>query len=226
MIDGEEKQDKRTRMGKIARLPLQLREDLCARLLANQPGRIILPWLNELPEAKEVLLDFGGEPITDQNLSNWRKGGFQDWLGRRERIQRVKELAKFATGLATANNSSIAEGAAAIASGKILEMLEAVDGAMKPEDLSGVIENLVGLRMAESQAKRVQLDHEKLKRKDREIDLAEQKFMREGGEQLLKLLDDQRARDIANSPASYEQKIQSAAELMFGDLWRKHHPPQ
>src|SRR5215475_11824507 len=70
-----------TRIGKIARIPHSIREQLNLRLHDHQPHKTILPWLNSLPEVKAVLAaDFDNRPITKQNLSEWKQGGFRDWL--------------------------------------------------------------------------------------------------------------------------------------------------
>src|SRR6266481_2497868 len=70
-----------TRIGKIARLPHSLREQLNLRLHDHQPHKTILPWLNSLPEVIAILAaEFDSRPITKQNLSEWKHGGFRDWL--------------------------------------------------------------------------------------------------------------------------------------------------
>ena len=70
-----------TRNGKIARLPLAIREELNARLRNGDNGNKLIVWLNGLTEAQAVLAsEFDGKPLCKQNLSRWRKGGFADWL--------------------------------------------------------------------------------------------------------------------------------------------------
>src|SRR5882724_1373591 len=85
----------KTRIGKIAQLPKTIREELNRRLEDGQQGPELLPWLNELPVTKNLLnKQFGGKPISKFNLSDWRHGGYHDWLrlqAREERIQRVAE---------------------------------------------------------------------------------------------------------------------------------------
>jgi hypothetical protein len=50
--------------GKIGRLPHAVRQALNQRLRDSQPSDQILPWLNSLPEARQVLAKhFGGSPI-------------------------------------------------------------------------------------------------------------------------------------------------------------------
>ena len=70
-----------TRVGKIARLPAWVRTQLNERLHNGEPGPALVAWLNKVPAVQEVLAkSFGGRPVTVQNLSEWRKGGFADWL--------------------------------------------------------------------------------------------------------------------------------------------------
>ena len=73
------------RNGKIARLPKPIREELNRRLDQGTPGGPLLQWLNSLPEVQVVLAaDFGGRPINKQSLSQWRHGGYAEWLRLRE----------------------------------------------------------------------------------------------------------------------------------------------
>jgi hypothetical protein len=76
-----------TRLSKIARLPANIREELNRRLHDGKLSSNILPWVNNLPETKEILAQlFGGKPITHQNLSEWRRAGYQDWLFHQQRL--------------------------------------------------------------------------------------------------------------------------------------------
>jgi hypothetical protein len=69
------------RNGKIARLPLHIRTELNRRLQDGEPGIKLLKWLNGLPAVRAALREyFGGVPISIQNLSEWRQGGYQDWV--------------------------------------------------------------------------------------------------------------------------------------------------
>jgi len=67
--------------GKIARLPRELREQINRRLVNNEPGNQLVAWLNGLPEVQAVLAEhFGGREINEDNLSEWKQHGHQDWL--------------------------------------------------------------------------------------------------------------------------------------------------
>src|SRR3954454_18054787 len=67
------------RRGKIGRLPWALRREVNQRLVQEQPAKVILSWLNSLPEVRATLLPYFGKPeVTVQNLSEWRGGGFRE----------------------------------------------------------------------------------------------------------------------------------------------------
>ena len=80
------------RIGKIAQLPMSVRGQLNRRLQQEQSGKALVAWLNGLAEVKEVLAaEFGGRAITEQNLSDWKQGGYQDWLRQKESRQRIDQ---------------------------------------------------------------------------------------------------------------------------------------
>ncbi len=77
-----------TRTGKIARLPKSVRDELNRRLLDGQSGRLLVEWLNSLPEVQAALKrEFDGRDILPQNLSEWRRGGFREAVARMEAEQ-------------------------------------------------------------------------------------------------------------------------------------------
>ena len=83
------------RNGKVARLPKVVREELNRRLEDGQQGRELLCWLNGLPATAQLVgSEFGGRPINKHNLSDWRRGGYVDWLRWQEREARIREVAE------------------------------------------------------------------------------------------------------------------------------------
>jgi hypothetical protein len=71
----------KARNGKIARIPLEIREQLNARLADGEPGNRLVQWLNANPDVMKVMAEqFEGRPITEGNLSEWRAGGYEEWL--------------------------------------------------------------------------------------------------------------------------------------------------
>ena len=82
-----------TRTGKIARLPAAIRDQLNRRLLDNEPGSSLLGWLNSLPEVQAILAaDFASQPVSPANLSQWKNGGYSDWLTRRDALALAHDL--------------------------------------------------------------------------------------------------------------------------------------
>jgi len=71
----------RARVGKIARLPEQIREELNRKLKNGARAKNLVAWLNQIPDVNAMLAEcFAGHPIREQNISEWRAGGYQDWL--------------------------------------------------------------------------------------------------------------------------------------------------
>src|ERR1035441_7493325 len=102
-----------TRTGKIARLPRGIREQLTRRLEDGELGTQLVIWLNALPEAQAMLAgEFAGRAISEQNLSEWKRGGYRDWLARQEVLAQVHELAADAEELAGGAQGGWGEAAA------------------------------------------------------------------------------------------------------------------
>ncbi len=86
-----------TRRGKIARLPLEVRQRLNVRLRDGEKGESALAWLNGLPEVRGILeREFGGAAINHVNLTAWRQGGYGDWLREQELQEAAKSLEEVA----------------------------------------------------------------------------------------------------------------------------------
>ncbi len=82
-----------TRTGKIARLPASIRDQLNRRLLDNEPGPSVLDWLNSLPEVHAILAaEFASQPVSAANLSQWKNGGYCDWLTRHDAMALARDL--------------------------------------------------------------------------------------------------------------------------------------
>ena len=82
-----------TRTGKIARLPKAVRDELNQRLVNGEPGTELVAWLNSLPEVQHVIAEqFRRKPVRAQNVSEWKQGGYQDWLNKQEAMEAVRHL--------------------------------------------------------------------------------------------------------------------------------------
>lgn len=74
-----------THVGKIGRLPKSTRDCLGERIENGESGQKLVEWLNSLNIVKETLKEhFDGRPITEQNISDWRRNGHQLWLRHQE----------------------------------------------------------------------------------------------------------------------------------------------
>lgn len=223
------------RKGKIATLPAKIREEINRRLHDGQQGPQIIPWLNSQEEVLRVLDErWGEEPITPQNLSEWRQGGYQDWLARRDREDSIKTLSEFSYKIAKASGGSLTEGAIAIAGGRILELLEKVADGEKPDnlvalknedgsyelpfefDLEKLINSLATLRGREIDQQRTKQRDVVLEQRNRQLALEETKFRRQTAELFLKWYEDKRAKEIVESKGAKETKMEDLVQLMFG----------
>lgn len=206
---------------KISRLPREIRDELNLRILNGEPGSVILPWLNALPEMQEVIAKFFPHdgPVTDNNLSTWRNGQYAKWEERRERLQATKENAKFAADLAGAGKNAASKGAAEILAGSILQLLEATEGKLDPKEFKSLVASVVMLRGAEIEQQRAELEKEKLKRKDAEIQIARQRLRRDDMHRLITWSATPAARAVLGSSATTDEKTEQLGKLIFGEDW-------
>ena len=122
----------RTRIGKIARLPNEIREELNRRLQDGEPGEDLLRWLNRLPKVRKVLAaQFGGRPINKQNLSDWRLGGYRDWEQAEEDRARIDRLTDTIRLAKPGDESPLSE---RLAAALLVELARALD-EMRDESL-------------------------------------------------------------------------------------------
>jgi hypothetical protein len=164
------------RKGKIARLPLALRTELNQRLAANQDGAVLLEWLNAVPGVPAMLAhDFAGEPITKQNLYEWRQGGFLEWETQQEMFDEARVLATNAGPVSATTNHDLAEQLAAVIAGKFTSLLAGWDGTedrafdAKLRVLTKFNQNLAVLRRANHSAARLRMDQAPYKREEQRL---------------------------------------------------------
>lgn len=145
-----------TRRGKIARLPQVVREQLNCRLQDGGAGRDLVGWLNGLPEVRRVVATgFGGRAITVQNLSEWRKGGFRDWLGEQDTLAKAQDLAAEGAGLEEATEGRLIEGLTMLVAVRYAALMRSWDGRVSAEfrresrALGLLCEQVVRLRQGE-----------------------------------------------------------------------------
>jgi hypothetical protein len=160
-----------TRTGKIARLPRDLREQLNRRLRDGEPGSQLVLWLSSLPEAQAVLTrEFAGRAISKQNLSEWKQGGYRDWLARHDALAQVRELVADAGELACATDGALVEHLATILAARYAAVLAdwsgepTAESRRKLRSLRGLCQDIVELRRGDHSAARLKIEQERLAR--------------------------------------------------------------
>jgi len=157
-----------SRTGKIGRLPRAVRQQLNERLADGESAQVLVAWLNDCEEVRERLAQYyDGRPITEQNLSDWKQGGFQDWLRHqdaravaRDFLDRAEELRE-----EVGDSTTLADQATEVVALALLQLFEtALKAESGPEQRKAVLEiarELSRLRRGDHQRQRVQLMEER-----------------------------------------------------------------
>lgn len=150
-----------TRKGKIARLPRHIRDQLNHRLDDGEQGTRLVEWLNSQDDVKLVLeQDFDARPITEQNLAEWKQGGFLDWQKHQESRDWVRLMTDDASELAEDTGvmplSDRLSSMAALTLGKIMGELaaHAPSDKARRDDFFRVLKELARLRRDDLEAAR------------------------------------------------------------------------
>ena len=169
-----------TRTGKIARLPREVREELNRRLQNGEQGKRLVVWLNSMPEVRQRLeKEFGGRTISEQNLSEWKQGGFREWQAHQDAVLRAGELASAATELNSAA-AGMTDHLATVLAARYTAALAEWDGdpdggvGRKLRVLRALCQDVVELRRGDHSAARLKIEQE---RSNRERDETEEEVV-------------------------------------------------
>jgi len=163
------------RLGKIARLPSEVREQLNVRLHNGELGTQLVEWLNSLPEVQAILAaQFDGRPINEQNLTEWKQGGYEDWLRHQEDCSRARMLTEQAHELEKeAGEVRLEDRLAAPMAMALARLLREADessgGMEKQKMVFGVSRELAQLRRGSHNAERVRLERERWETRQAEL---------------------------------------------------------
>ncbi len=203
--------------GKIARLPWTVREKVNHRLLNGETYPTICGWLNTLPEVRRILEDqFGGQDISPQNLSNWRSGGYADWIAEREEVEAAKQLAQFSAELAEAAGDLPTAGAKALATGRVMARLQKIGEETDLETLEALVLSISRLAKADTAQATVRLNRHRTAVAERQVVLAENKFRRESARLFIEWVKDQKAREIAERGGDMEVNMEALIKHIWG----------
>jgi hypothetical protein len=157
----------RSRNGKIARLPLAIRQQLNQRLQNGEPGKDLIPWLNSLSEVQAVLAaQFNGQPIMQNNLSRWKTGGYVRWEAEQTAQEAAARLVEQSAGLQEAAKQGLADHMTVVLTARMAVELERLDTVPDGEEKSKIWRQLIGslvlLRRGNLQGERILVEREKL----------------------------------------------------------------
>jgi hypothetical protein len=94
-------------LGKIGRLPGDIRNELNRRIRQNEFGTRLVVWLNSLPRVQAILAShFHGRPINAVNLTKWKAGPYRDWRFNQKMDEALKLIASFQDGKLTHHHDS------------------------------------------------------------------------------------------------------------------------
>lgn len=156
-----------TRNGKIARLPRYLRDVLNRRLYEGESGKKLVAWLNSLQATKDTMEEyFNSVPISEQNLSEWKQGGFLEWQKHEESLEWVRQMTEQAGDLSEEAGlvplSDRLSGLMALTLGKLLK--QAADKPLEEESVRQEIvilsKELALLRREDHEAARLKMELE------------------------------------------------------------------
>ncbi len=208
-----------SRFGKIARLPLDIREQLNRRLQDGEIGKDLVVWLNSVPEVQAVLkAEFGDRPVNEPNLSDWRTGGYQDWLVHQDTMAQVSLLVASAKALGGASPMPLTELLAnCLAARYVVELGRLMartpregtlptgeadgDGGCDLEVLRKICRDVLALRRLDLAGQRLRIE-------------------REAADRLLRADEKEQAQErLAAADAAVEREDRHVDDL----IWRKEH---
>lgn len=159
------------RFGKIASLPRNLRDQINRRLEDGESGVQLVHWLNELPEVQSVLeRNFDGRKINEQNLSEWKTGGYRQWQVQQEALAQAREMAADADELVQATKGRLTDHLAAILAARYAALVSQWNGDATDEfrnklrALRELCQDIVNLRRGDHSGARLFLEQERLER--------------------------------------------------------------
>lgn len=201
---------------KIGRLPFAVRNELNERIRDGATGPDILAWLNAAKETRRVLREMKAEPVSAQNLTDWRSSGYADWLDDQDRADRIRRLAEISSTIAASAGGNAAGVGCNIATAKIMDILEESD----PEKVADLAKALVQLRAGENAAQKVALAEEKNAIQKEQLSLSRAKFERDTARMFVKWAQNKDAVALATDRRlGGDEKTERLGRLMFGDLW-------
>jgi hypothetical protein len=185
-----------THVGKIGRLSKYFRDEIGRRIEDGEPGKDIVKWLNEHSRVQEILKEqFGGRPITEQNLSEWKQTGHPEWLRREEARLLVTRLTEQSDDLEEATDGhEISDRFASVLTAELarlgMTLLEKeTDPEKRWQRLCAIHRELSQLRRDDHRAMRMMIKRERWNREvEREEDEEHQRVQKANKDRLIDMV--------------------------------------
>jgi len=194
------------RRGNIARLNYDTREVINRMLRDGCTVKDINDWLikKQIPNA----------PFNAQNFTNWRKGGYQEWLEEEKRLDSVRENAERIKRTVAAGGLEVYDELAWQSANAMQNVLAGAD-----EQTSTMVAGTVArLLKAQTERLRAEMAKEQLSLAKEKHALDREKFEIQACTLFLKWLKEQRAKEIADSNLTNEEKIKQLRAEYFADV--------
>ncbi len=185
-----------TRKGKIARLPYEIREQVNQLIRDGAPASRL----------NSFLIQNGQEAVNDQNWTNWRQGGYQDWLKEQSHLDNVRAEYETVRRQLEAGGFSILDKA-------ILDVvLDLKDSGLEPTKVASAISSL---KFAVDGSRRTEIADRRAHIAEQTLALEQEKFRFKIAENILKFARDEKVQQIANrSGVSQEDNIKAILAYM------------
>lgn len=170
-----EQKERHMRTGKIARLPLEIREELNRRIEKGETGVRLVNWLNKLPGVKDALkTHFDGRPINEVNLTEWRSGGYVEWQAQEATLALAREFKANGQKLAALGGNELTECLKNAVAAHYAALLQGWDGVMTDE-MRAQLRGLKGLSREVARLRRSDREFEQMKINREALELERQK---------------------------------------------------
>lgn len=212
------------RTGKIARLPLWIRDELNRRLRGGGKARELAEWINSEPDAQVVLKAlFAGRPVKEQNISQWRKGGYREWLAERAAFEdgiqlcgRVGDVVRECKVPVTENLTAYLSAQYAMA---LKNAAQQGAGSLDLKTLQAVCSDVVALRRRDQEAQWLDLEVKRQKLEGQRQDFYEEHSLIRWRERL-----DQEFKDTMHVLDKYRPALKEAVSVLLKELRRRNEP--
>jgi len=185
-----------TRKGKIARLPYELREQVNHHIRDGAPAARL----------NAILVHNGHDAVSDQNWTNWRQGGYQDWLREQAYLDEIREEYEAVRRQLEAGGFSVLDKA-------ILDVvLDFKSSGLTPDKIASAI---AALKTAVNGSERVKIADQRTKLAEQALAFERDKFRFKLAENILRFAKDAKVQEIvARSGSSQEDNIKAILAYM------------